>query len=141
MNHQRPAAKRFLVAMVLGLIFGLLCIFIAASEQPELASPNNPIFWAILTDRILIGIVVALAGAFTIHPVLGVPYPPWLRGACMGALVSLPLAAGAMSGPSSPDFSPWMVFFATLIAGAFYGAIIDLVATRVGGEGSSLLPS
>lgn len=136
-NH--PAAKRFIVAMVLGGGFGLLCVFMAAQHQPELFSLSHPIFWTILTDRILIGWVVALAGAYTVHPVLGFPYRPLWRGACMGGVVSLPLAAGAMSGPVPPPFSLWSIFFATLVAGAVFGAIIDLVATRVGGEGAGLL--
>lgn len=134
-----PAAKRFVTAIGLGVLFGLLCVFLAAQHQPELASFSNPIFWTILTDRILIGIVVALAGAFTVHPLLGFSFRPWLRGACMGTVVSLPLAAGAMNGPATPQMSPWMVFSATLIAGALYGAIIDWVATKVGGEGKTLL--
>lgn len=134
-----PAAKRFVTAIGLGVLFGLLCVFLAAQHQPELASFSNPIFWTILTDRILIGVVVALAGAFTVHPLLGFSFRPWLRGACMGTVVSLPLAAGAMNGPAPPPMSPWMVFSATLIAGALYGAIIDWVATKVGGEGKALL--
>ncbi|MBF0162426.1 MAG: hypothetical protein HQL88_09065 [Magnetococcales bacterium] len=135
-----PAAKRFVTALGLGTLSGLLCLFLAAQGQPELATPGNPIFWAILTDRMLIGMVVALAGAFTRHPILGFSYRPWLRGACMGTVVSLPLAAGAMSGPAPQPFSLWTLFFATLIAGGVYGAIIDWVATQVGGEGRSLLP-
>ena len=137
----RPAAKRFVTALVLGVLSGLLCLFLASQHQPELASPAQPLFWAILTDRILIGLVVALAGAFTVHPVLGFPYRPWLRGACMGALVSLPLAAGALGGPALPSLSPWIIFAATLLSGAVYGTVIDWVATWVGGEGSALLPS
>ncbi len=139
MNNPRPAAKRFLIAMALGLLFGLLCIALGASHQPALASPYNPIFWTILTDRMLIGLVVALAGAFTLHPILGVRWLPCLRGACLGAMVSLPLAAGSLSGSPGPDLSPWGIFIATLIVGAVYGLIIDLVATRFGGEGNALL--
>ncbi|MEO5363318.1 MAG: hypothetical protein H7838_06805 [Magnetococcus sp. DMHC-8] len=135
----RPAATRFLVAVVLGTLSGLLCVMLAAGQQPEMASVTHPIFWAILTDRMLIGVVVALAGAFTTHPVLGFAYRPWLRGACMGAVVSLPLAAGAMGGTPPPGVSVWMIFWATLLAGAVYGAIIDWAATRVGGEGEPLL--
>lgn len=134
-----PAAKRFTIAMILGVFFGLLCVFLAAWHQPELASPTHPIFWTIMTDRILIGLVVALAGAFTVHPILGFPYRPWLRGSCMGVVVSLPLAAGSMSGPATHQISPWLIFFATLLAGAVYGGIIDWAATRFGGEGASLL--
>ncbi|MBF0141827.1 MAG: hypothetical protein HQL74_16335 [Magnetococcales bacterium] len=135
----RPAAKRFIVAITLGVLFGLLCIFLASRQQPELGSPANPIFWAILTDRLLIGMVVALAGAFTVHPILGFSYRPWLRGACMGTVVSLPMATGAMSGPATPQSSLWVIFFASLLTGGVYGAVIDWVATKVGGEGKALL--
>ncbi|MEO5353515.1 MAG: hypothetical protein H7835_09945 [Magnetococcus sp. XQGC-1] len=134
-----PSARRFVTAMALGVLFGLLCVYLAARQQPELASFSNPIFWAILTDRILIGMVVALAGPFTLHPILGFAYRPWVRGACMGTVVSLPLAAGAMAGPETAHISLWMIFSATLIAGGFYGAVIDVLVTRFGGEGRSLL--
>ncbi|MBF0295871.1 MAG: hypothetical protein HQL96_11835 [Magnetococcales bacterium] len=137
MNH--PAKKRFLLAIGLGTLAGMLCIWLGAREQPELGSPTNPIFWAILTDRMLIGMVVALAGAYTVHPVLGFPYRPWLRGLCLGAVVSLPLGAGAMSGPAPAGFSSWTLFFATLIAGGVYGLIIDVIVSRGGAEGAALL--
>lgn len=35
--------------------------------------------------------------------------------------------------------NPWNIFFATLIAGGIYGLIIDLAATKWGGEGKELL--
>lgn len=134
-----PSARRFVIAMALGAVSGLLCAVLAGQHQPELSSPTHPIFWAIVTDRFLIGVVVALAGVYTTQPVMGFPYPPLVRGSCLGAAVSVPLAAGALHGPTPPEISPWMVFWATLVAGAFYGAVIDWVATRFGGQGRSLL--
>lgn len=136
-----PAAKRFMIAIPLGGVSGLLCIALAANHQPELASLTNPIFWTILTDRILLGMVVGLAGAYTVHPIFGFSYRPLLRGVCMGTIVSMPLATGAMSGPAPAQMSAWMIFTATLLAGGFYGALIDWLATRFGGEGQALLKS
>ncbi|MBF0155445.1 MAG: hypothetical protein HQL64_17055 [Magnetococcales bacterium] len=135
----KPAAKRFMVAIVLGAAFGLLCVTLAAKHQPELASVTHPIFWTIMTDRILIGLVVALAGAYTVHPVFGFPFRPRVRGSCLGVLVSLPLATGGMTGPATAMVSPWVIFILTLVSGAVYGFIIDWVATRIGGEGTALL--
>ncbi|MBF0425012.1 MAG: hypothetical protein HQL66_04220 [Magnetococcales bacterium] len=135
----KPAAKRFAVSVVLGAASGLLCIWLAAKHQPELASLTNPVFWTIMSDRILIGFVVALAGAFTAHPVFGFPFRPWVRGSCMGLLVSVPMATGSLIAPPNPMVSPWVIFFLSLVAGAVYGMIIDWVATRVGGEGAALL--
>ncbi|MBF0173636.1 MAG: hypothetical protein HQL83_09345 [Magnetococcales bacterium] len=136
---RHPAAKRFMVALSLGIVFGFLCLYLVGRQQPEIASLTHPIAWSILTDRILIGMVIAFAGAFTVHPILGFSYRPWLRGSCLGAVVSLPIATGAMSGPSTGPMSPWVVFVATVVSGMIYGAIIDLVATRVGGEGVDLV--
>ncbi|MBF0262670.1 MAG: hypothetical protein HQL97_12655 [Magnetococcales bacterium] len=131
--------RRFKISIGLGALFGLLCAWLAGQQQPELFSPTNPIFWSIFTDRLLIGMMIGFAGAFTRHPVLGFPYRPWLRGGCLGLVVSLPLAAGAMSGPPHPHASAWMIFWASLLTGAVYGLIIDLVATRFGGEGIDLI--
>ncbi|MBF0340029.1 MAG: hypothetical protein HQL95_03595 [Magnetococcales bacterium] len=130
---------RFHISMGLGLAFGLLCAWLAGQEQPGLFSIKNPIFWSIVTDRLLIGMMIGFAGAFTRHPVLGFPFRPWLRGPCLGAMVSLPLGAGAMSGPAPGNLSVWVLFGATLLSGAVYGLIIDVVATKVGGEGAALL--
>ncbi|MBF0418253.1 MAG: hypothetical protein HQL86_08395 [Magnetococcales bacterium] len=130
---------RFLIAIGLGALSGLLCAWLAGQQQPELFSTNHPIFWSIVSDRLLIGMMIAFAGAFTRHPVLGFPYRPWLRGFCLGAIVSLPMATGAMSAPTNSQGSAWMIFWASLISGAIYGLIIDLVATRFGGEGAGLL--
>ncbi|MBF0615029.1 MAG: hypothetical protein HQL92_07725 [Magnetococcales bacterium] len=131
--------KRFLTAMGLGLMFGVLCASLAGQQQPELSSVTHPIFWAMVTDRLLIGMTVGFAGAFTYHPVLGFRYRPWLRGGCLGLVVSLPLACGALSAPAPAQGSVWIIFWATLLAGAVYGTLIDVLATKIGGEGSILL--
>lgn len=94
--------------------------------------------WTILTDRILLGMVVGLAGAYHLHPIFRFPIPAWFRGTCLGVFVSLPLAAGAMVAPAAGT-DAWMAFWLTLGAGAVFGLIIDLVATKYGGEGAELL--
>lgn len=94
--------------------------------------------WTILTDRILIGMVVGLAGAYSVHPMFRFPIPAWFRGTCLGTFVSLPLATGAMVMPAAGT-DAWTVFWLTLAAGAFYGFVIDLAASKFGGEGPELL--
>ncbi|MBF0176151.1 MAG: hypothetical protein HQL63_04800 [Magnetococcales bacterium] len=135
----KPALKRFVVAMVLGVAFGYLCAYLAGRHQPELLSLTHPIFWTIMSDRILIGLVVALAGAYTMHPVFGFPFRPWVRGSCLGMMVSIPLAAGSLNAPATPMASPWLIFILTLVSGGIYGLVIDLLATRIGGQGAALL--
>jgi len=34
---------------------------------------------------------------------------------------------------------PWSIFWASLVAGGVYGSIIDMIATKYGGEGKALL--
>ena len=89
--------------------------------------------WTLVADRFLIGLVVALAGAYTIHPIFRFRCPPARRGAVLGAIVSLPLAAGVMIVPVGAP-APWNIFWATILVGAIYGLIIDLVATKWGGQ-------
>ncbi|MBF0420341.1 MAG: hypothetical protein HQL78_09270 [Magnetococcales bacterium] len=139
---RHPASKRFLTAVTLGVLSGFLCIYLASRGHPEMANPFNPLFWIVFTDRVLIGMMVAFAGAFTVHPILGFSYHPWLRGACLGAVVSLPIAPGVLiTPPTNGPLSAWVIFWGTIVAGAIYGSVIDWVATRVGGQGAALLPA
>lgn len=73
-----------------------------------------------------------------VHPVFRFPIPAWFRGTVLGTFVSLPLAAGAMVAPAAGTDS-WSLFWLTLVAGAVYGLIIDVVATKFGGQGAELL--
>lgn len=38
----------------------------------------------------------------------------------------------------SPETS-WMIFWATVLVGGVYGSIIDMLATRFGGEGKAVI--
>ncbi len=127
-----PRQKRFLIALPLGIVAGLICTTLASSSNPDIW--GTALMWTILTDRILIGMVVGLAGTYTHHPVFGFPMPWYVRGFCLGVFVSLPLAAGAMMDPNTA----WSIFWATLIAGGVYGLIIDFFATKFGGEGKEI---
>lgn len=52
----------------------------------------------------------------------------------LGMATSVTLAAGAMIDPETP----WMIFWLTIITGGIYGSIIDMLATRFGGEGKTI---
>jgi len=62
--------------------------------------------WTIITNRIVIGMIVGLAGAYIRHPIFGFPIPSYFRGFCLGVFVSVSLAAGAMMTPETS----WMIF-------------------------------
>jgi hypothetical protein len=71
-------AKRILLGITLGTIFGLLCFagFVRNTEVPEIYSAyqvwawNNPMMWGTIFNRFMIGLTVALAGFVTIHPLV-----------------------------------------------------------------------
>ncbi len=130
--------KRKMVCIVLGIIFGFLCVWLASKESPDIW--GSPLMWSILFNRFLIGVVVFLAGAFTFHPIFKCRIYPWIRGLAIGALVSLDIALGIFIAPMGMDEEKMkMVFWATIIAGALYGLIIDVIASKVAGEGQELL--
>ena len=56
------------------------------------------LMWAIITNRMVIGLAVGLAGAYTHHPIFGFSMPWYLRGLAMGLIVSLSLAFGSLVG-------------------------------------------
>jgi hypothetical protein len=89
MHHFHPK-KRFLIAMPLGLLAGLICTWFAGKEIPDIWW--SMLMWAIITNRMVIGLLVALAGAYTHHPILGFPIHWWFRGFAMGIFASFSLA-------------------------------------------------
>ena len=132
-----PIVKRIAIAKFLGLCGGLLCISFVAKEMPEIWDLKNPLFWTIVINRIVLGVMVGIAGFMTIHPIFKFRCFPFLRGAVFGAFVSLSLAFGGIIGNTSSE--AMTIFWATIIIGAVYGLIIDIVATKFGGEGKELL--
>jgi len=137
-----PVKKRFAISITLGILFGFFCAFSAWKGNPELSgNPENCFFksaitWCIVVNRFLIGLMIAFAGAFTHHPIFGFKCFPAVRGAILGILVSLVNAIGILTVPSE---KMWMGFWLTIIFGAIYGMIIDIVASKFGGEGKVLL--
>jgi len=124
--------KRKMIGLGLGLGFGILCVLLASSNSPEML---NVIKYNIIFNRILIGVMVAACGVFSVHPYFGWRLYPALRGGFIGAFISLDIAIGALAIEEDGK----IIFIATIISGAIYGLIIDLVATKFGGEGQDLL--
>ncbi len=137
--------KRILLGTGFGLLFGLLCFtgFSTNTDIPaELAqwqkwSWSNAMMWSTIINRMTLGIVVALAGTVTRSLFFNIKISPIIRGAKMGMLISLPLALGTLMGTDADlaQKSFWIVF----IAGGVIGMIIDLIITKLTGEGKELL--
>lgn len=90
--------------------------------------------WVLIANRMTIGLVVGVVGVFTKHPIFGFRTPPYLRGAMFGALVSIQLGAGVFLSPVAGPYSQMTLFWLTILVGAVYGSIIDMIATKAGGE-------
>lgn len=128
--------RRFAITVGLGLAFGFANAVLMRTEGASVLS--SPLAWAVVTDRFVIGILVGLAGAYLKHPIFGFPIPPALRGGCLGAFASLPLALALMSVSASgnPD---WVLSWSILLSGVATGIVADLLGTRFGGQGEKLL--
>lgn len=102
---------RVLISIALGILFGAICAFGSAGNLPS-AVPAAPILATIFYNRVLLGLVIGIADGIDAHPVL--------RGAVLGALVSLAIAipSGTTGGP---------ILIAT---GVIYGIITDFLATK-----------
>lgn len=86
------------------------------------------------------GAIVALAGVFTWHPVLKIPFPWWFGAPVLGAWMNFVLtffaydtmraALASTFGPESALSSP----FWFTVEGAVVGFVIGYAASRVSGE-------
>jgi hypothetical protein len=134
-----PLVKRKIVCVLLGIIFGFVCFGFAESNMEEGTLWNTPNMWGILFNRILIGIVVYLGGVLTYNKILKFRIYPWFRGASLGAIVSIDLAVWSLMTPNMDKSHAWAIFGMTIVMGAIYGSIIDIVATKIGGEGKEII--
>lgn len=135
-----PAVKRKLVCFLLGIGFGFLCAYFASTSMADQAFWWTPTMWGIVFNRFLIGLVIFFAGSWTYCRVINIPIRWWYRGPVFGALVSIDLAIWNLYAPLPADKLMW-IFWMTILMGAIYGFIIDLAATKIGGEGKKFSES
>lgn len=128
--------RRMFTSVVLWILFGFLCAYFASTSSVDPSYWGSALMWNIVFNRFLIWVVIAFSWFIMVHPLLKIRMYPAIRGAVLWAWVSLDIAFG--------PFISWMenamnIFFATIIMWAVYGLIIDIVATKVGGEWEMLL--
>lgn len=110
--------KRLIVATLSGLLFGFICLGLAASGP---VSPPWPAAADIITSRTLIGVAIGISVITLSH---------WtVHGIVMGMLFSLPLAFSSLMAPDNPEFTKSALFFWTVILGMIYGLLIELITT------------
>jgi len=139
-------AIRVCLGMVLGAGLGALCfwgfVVNTAKETGNMVEYaywgfDNPMMWMSVTNRAMIGFVVGLAGFMMFHPIFGFRLYPFFRGFMMGIFVSLPYALGVFLSPEKETVNN--IFLVVLIAGGVMGMVLDLIMTKVAGEGAILL--
>jgi hypothetical protein len=106
-------AWKVILATVLGFVCGIICLLLAKSGGNPVAPAMA---WAIILNRALIGFVVGIS-AWKIH---FIPH-----GLVMGVFVSLSPALAALATMG------YNIFIGTLIMGAIYGLVINLVVSLV----------
>jgi hypothetical protein len=135
-----PISKRKMICITLGIGAGFLCAYLA-STSPNAAVDFwwSPLMWTIVFNRMLIGVFILIAGLMNYHPVFNMKFPAWLRGSVFGAFVSLDIAIPVFMSPNMAIDEMRMIFWMTIAAGAVYGLIIDVIATKVAGDGKELM--
>jgi hypothetical protein len=129
-------SKRIGLAKGMGLLAGLLCAY-GASTQGVIGAfdYHSAMFWTIVLNRGILGMIIGVVGVYTLHPYLRFKIGPVLRGIVFGATISLLMATGILIA-GEPD--RWIGFWYTIGAGIVIGVVIDLVVTKLYGQGREL---
>ncbi len=105
-------SKRVIIATVLGIIFGLVCMFLAKSN-PDPANPLGPeILWSIVAGRALMGFMIGISA---------LKLQWWLHGIIIGFIASIPMAI--------PIIDDIQIFIGTFVMGMIYGFLIELITS------------
>lgn len=107
--------KRIVVAVILGGMFGMVCI-IGGSSRNAFESVNAHIVSVYLLNRMLMGFVIGISN---------LRIPPLFHGACIGFIVSATAAAGLIDHPNAGE-----VIVLHIGAGTVYGLLTELILTK-----------
>ena len=110
--------KRFIIAALLGVVFGFICYGFASSGQNEI---STVLAVNIILGRTLIGVAVGISRFSLKH---------WsLHGIIMGLVFSLLAAFGVMLGPENPELNHTVLLVSTIVMGMIYGFLIELITS------------
>ena len=112
--------KRLIIATLSGVLFGFVCYRLSSSGPEPLPLP---IVLQIIFSRTLIGFAIGICCFKIGH---------WtLRGLILGLIFSLPLAFSGLMAPESPEFSIAGIFIGTVLIGAIYGLLIEVITSII----------
>jgi hypothetical protein len=117
-EERMQKTKRLVIATLSGVLFGFVCLGLAASAPGPLAWP---VAVQIVTSRTLIGFAIGIS-AFS--------FGPWaVNGLVMGLIFSFPLAFSGLMAPENPEYSQASMVVFTLLLGMLYGLLTELITS------------
>ena len=123
-----PFIKRKLFCVLVCLAAAILIAFTLPQELVD----NVPMVRAAtIINGLIIGVFITVAGVVTWHPMFKFRFHPLLRGASIAAFVHLDYTIYTWTDQP--------LFWKTMIIAAVFGAVIDMMATQLFGEGQKLL--
>jgi len=109
--------KRLIIATLTGMVFGVVCYYIAKSGSADIPAA---IRYQIIASRTLIGFAIGISSLNLKH---------WaLHGLVLGLIFSIPLSFSGMMA-ENPDFNGSMMFISTIVLGGIYGILIELITS------------
>jgi hypothetical protein len=114
--------KRVGISTLIGAILGVVCILGAVQRIPGNFSDNLAYLMGIWTMRVILGIVIGLAGGIVIFK--GEKWQPWINAVIRGILFGLIFSVAILLIDPFKDYS-------TFAAGIAYGPVTDLITTTI----------
>ena len=114
--------KRLGISTLAGAILGVVCILGAVQRIPGNFSDNLAYLMGIWTMRVILGIVIGLAGDIVIFK--GEQWQPWVNTVIRGILFGLIFSVAILLIDPFKDYS-------TFAAGIAYGPVTDLITTFI----------
>ncbi|MGD9140803.1 MAG: hypothetical protein PVJ42_04620 [bacterium] len=104
-------SKRVILATVFGLVFGLVCMWLAAAS-PQAEPMTTGVKVSIVLSRTLTGFMIGISA-------LRLKW--YLHGIILGAIGSIPMAAATLEDPT--------IALSSIIMGIVYGFLIELLTS------------
>jgi hypothetical protein len=102
--------KRVIIATILGIVFGIVCMLMASSDPNKVVEPQ--FLWSIVAGRALLGFMIGISA-------LNCRW--WLHGIILGLIGSIPMAI--------PVINDIQIFIGTFVMGMIYGFLIELITS------------
>ena len=141
MVYRKSIMGRIAVGKVVGLVVGAICLFFLPWFGFE---PLSMFGLGTLIMFVLMGATIGMMGIFTRCPVSGFPLSWWLRGPLVGLAFMLMYILLSYDDIITVLQSSMLIWtgmqspFWALLDGAFIGAVMGYLCTKISGEGPDL---